>query len=159
MLDEVSGEGRHSIDTLVHLAPNADCRIGESYVDVSLDPVKLRLHPYRHPASPVSTVSCIRGAENPIQGWYAQEFGMRTPNSVLIFSSDAALPTRLGYLIAPADREITSWAVEINDLGKPIQVVVSVLSPQGNVVEHFDAHSATSGGPSTAGAQNMNRAS
>jgi hypothetical protein len=89
-------------------------------------------------------MSCIRGQEDPIQGWYAPEFGKRMPNSVLSFSSDTPLPARLGYLFAPADREISSWNIEVNDLGRPIHVDVSVFSPQGDVFEKFDERKATS---------------
>jgi hypothetical protein len=48
-----------------------------------------------------------------------------------------ALPARIGYLIAPADREISSWSVEVKDLDQRTQVNISVLTPQGNVVEDF----------------------
>ena len=144
VLDDVIGDGRHAIESLVHLAPNADCRIGEAYSDVSIGPIKMRIYPYRHQASASSAMNCIRGQENPIQGWYAPEFGKRMPNFVLSFSSDAQLPARLGYLIAPANREIRSWKVEANDLGKPINVNVSVFSPQGDVFESFDVRTAAS---------------
>ena len=144
VLDEVIGEGRHLIESLVHLVPNADCHIGEAHSDVSLGPVKVRVYPHRDQALTSCTTSCVRGQENPIQGWYAPEFGKRMPNSVLSFASDATLPARLGYLIAPANREITSWDIEVNDLGKPIHVDVSVCSPQGDIFESFDARTATS---------------
>jgi hypothetical protein len=144
VLDEVTGEGRHAVDSLVHFAPNANCRIEEAHAEVSLATQKLRLYPYQQKASPACTMSTSRGQENPIQGWYAPEFGKRMPNTVLSFSTDMPLPARLGYLIAPADREITSWNVEVNDIGRPIQVDVSVCSPQGNVVEHFNEGTATS---------------
>jgi uncharacterized heparinase superfamily protein len=144
VLDDVIGEGRHAIESLVHLAPNADCRIGEAYTDVFLESVKMRVYPYRHRSNPASAMSCIRGQEDPIQGWYAPEFGKRMPNSVLSFSSDTPLPARLGYLFAPADREISSWNIDVNDLGRPIHVDVSVFSPQGDVFEKFDERKATS---------------
>lgn len=144
MLDEVLGEGRHSIESLVHLAPNADCQTGVEYTDLSLESVKMRVHPYRHQASPASTISRIGGQENPIQGWYAPEFGKRMPNVVLSFSTNAMLPARLGYLIAPANREVTSWNISVNDFGSPIHVEVSVSSPQGDVFENFDVRTATS---------------
>jgi hypothetical protein len=63
-------------------------------------------------------------------------------NSVLKFSSDSKLPARLGYLIAPANREITSWKAVVSDPGKPIQVDISLTSPQGDLSEHFDARTA-----------------
>ncbi len=144
VLDEVMGLGCHAIESLVHLAPNADCRVGEAYTDVSFDSVEMRIYPYRRQASAASTTSCIRGQDSPIQGWYAPEFGKRMPNSVLSFSSDAMLPATLGYLIAPADREISSWNVNVSDPGRPIHVDISIFSPQGDLFETFDARTATS---------------
>ncbi len=140
--DEVKGEGRHTIESLVHLAPNADCRLDAQYADVSLGSIKVRVYPYRDSSSPLCRMSCIRGEDNPIQGWYAPRFGERMANSVLKFSSDSKLPARLGYLIAPANREITSWKAVVSDPGKPIQVDISLTSPQGDLSEHFDARTA-----------------
>jgi hypothetical protein len=59
------------------------------------------------------------------------------PNSVLSFSTNSTLPAKIGYLIAPADREVSSWSVEVSDLDRPSQIHISVNSPQGNLVEHF----------------------
>lgn len=144
VLDEVIGEGHHAIESLVHFAPAANCKIEETHAEVSLPSVNLCLYPLRQAPGPYGKMSLIRGQENPIQGWYAPEFGKRTPNSVLSFSSEAALPARLGYLIAPADREITSWNVEVSGIGNPIRFDISVLSPQGNVAGHFDEGDAAS---------------
>lgn len=144
VLDEVFGEGRHRIDSFVHLAPNVDCRVEEKYAGVSTESVKMRLYPYRDHSVPACTMSCTRGQVNPIQGWYAPEFGERIPNSVLSFSSHLDLHARIGYLIAPADREITSWNVKVSEIGKPIQAEISLSSPQGDLVERFDARTATS---------------
>jgi uncharacterized heparinase superfamily protein len=137
VLDEIKGRGNHSIESLVHLAPNAVCEIGESYTDVTMGSLKVRFYPYRDNADSPRTTSCIRGKLDPIQGWYAPEFGKRMANSVLSFSSMSRLLAKTGYLIAPADREVSSWSVEVSDLDRPSQIHISVNSPQGNLVEHF----------------------
>jgi hypothetical protein len=144
VLDEVIGKGRHGIESFVHLAPDAACEIGEKHADVTSGSVRMRIYPYRDHGNLASTMSSVRGQENPIQGWYAPEFGKRAPNSVLTFSTEAMLPARLGYLIAPSGREITSWKMDVSDIGRPIQVDVTVFSPQGDVFEHFDMQTATS---------------
>lgn len=137
VLDEINGNGNHAIESLVHLSPNASCQVGEANTHVTMGSLELRFHPYRDKAGSPSTTSCIRGQLDPIQGWYAPEFGKRLPNSVLSFSSNTTLPARIGYLIAPADRDVSSWAVEVNDNDQLTQVHISVFSPQGNVVEHL----------------------
>ena len=135
--------GGHTIESLVHLSPNADCQVKAQYADVSLGSVRVRVYPYCDHTAPACKMSCLRGEVNLIQGWYAPRFGERRPNTVLSFSCDSSLPARLGYLIAPASREITSWDAVLSDPGKPIQVNISVTSPQGNLRVHFDARSAS----------------
>jgi hypothetical protein len=137
VLDEIKGKSSHAIESLVHLAPNAACEVGEAYTDVTMGKLKLRFYPYRDQAGSSGTTNCTRGQLDPIQGWYAPEFGKRMPNSVLSFSTNCALPARIGYLVAPADHEVSSWSVEINELDQVTQVHISVFSPRGNVVEHL----------------------
>ena len=137
VLDEISGKGSHAIESLVHLSPDAACDVAEAHTDVTMGSLKLRFYPYRDQTGSRCNTSCTRGQLDPIQGWYAPEFGKRLANSVLSFSSSTKLPVKIGYLIAPADREVTSWTVEVNDLDQATQVDISVFSPQGNVVEHL----------------------
>jgi hypothetical protein len=83
-------------------------------------------------------MNCVRGQTDPIQGWYAPEFGKREPNHVLTFSCEGPLPARVGYLIAPADRQIASWTVEIAGSGRQTQLRVSINSLQGDLAAHFN---------------------
>lgn len=138
VMDEIKGSGRHTIESLVHLAPNADCEVGEDHANVTMGSLKLKIYPYRDNANSPSTMKCIRGQLDPIQGWYAPEFGKRLPNSVLSFSSNTPSPAKIGYIIAPANREVTSWSVEVNDLDRLMQVHISVFSPQGDVDHHLN---------------------
>lgn len=137
VLDEIKGRGSHAIESLVHLSPNAACEVGETRTDVTMGSLKVRFYPYHDQAGSPSITRRTRGQLEPIQGWYAPEFGKRMPNSVLSFSSNSVLPAKVGYLVAPADHEVSSWSVEVNDLDRLTQVHISVSSPQGNVVEHL----------------------
>jgi hypothetical protein len=137
VLDEIKGNGSHAIESLVHLAPSAACEVGKDHTNVTMGPLGLRFYPYCGNAGTPSTTRCIRGQLEPIQGWYAPEFGKRVPNSVLSFSSNTTLPAKIGYLIASADHEVSSWSVEVSDLDRLTQIHISVCSPQGNVVEKF----------------------
>ncbi|MGA2847537.1 MAG: alginate lyase family protein [Terracidiphilus sp.] len=137
VLDEINGRGRHAIESLVHLASNAAPEVGEAYTNVTMGLLKLRFHPFYDQAGLSHTTICTRGQLDPIQGWYAPEFGKKMPNSVLSFSTNSTLPAKIGYLIAPADREVSSWSIEVNDLDRLTEVHISVSSPEGNVVEQF----------------------
>jgi uncharacterized heparinase superfamily protein len=137
VLDEIKGSGTHAIESLVHLAPSAACEVGEVHTNVTMGSLELRFYPYCGNTGKPSITSCTRGQLDPIQGWYAPEFGKRVPNSVLSFSSNSTLPAKIGYLIAPADHEVSSWCVEVSDLDRITQIKISVCSSQGNVIEHF----------------------
>jgi hypothetical protein len=89
-------------------------------------------------ADATRAMTVVRGKSNPIQGWYAPEFGVRQSNAVLVFSSMSRLPARSGYLIAPADREIVSWSLEAGDVRRNETVKIHVESPQSNVAVQFN---------------------
>lgn len=136
VLDEVTGPGRHTIESLVHLHPAAVCDMHDAYAEIVLRSLRVRVHPYGS-RDGATKMRCVRGQEEPVQGWYASEFGKREPNTVLTFSCNTMLPLRVGYLIAPSDREITSWDVQESDAGKTIQSDVLVRSPQGDTTKRF----------------------
>jgi uncharacterized heparinase superfamily protein len=136
VLDEITGQGRHTIESLVHLHPEAACDVQDAYTEIVLRSLTIRFYPYAGSPDGATKVSCVRGEDAPIQGWYAPHFGERLPNSVLHFSCDAMLPAKVGYLIAPSDREITSWDVQYSDLGETIQADLVVHSP-GKTITRF----------------------
>ena len=138
ILDEVAGSGLHTIESFVHLAPNAICQVGENLADVALESVRMRFYPLISDVGHTSVMTCIRGLMDPIQGWYAPELGKREPNTVLSFSSRVELPTEVGYLIAPAGREITAWGIKVNHSVRSTQFNVSIRSSQGDIVEQFE---------------------
>ena len=138
VLDEVDGRGRHSVHSFVHLHPDAACTVSENHADIALGSLRMRLHPYRLRTGPAVSLACFRGETNPIQGWYAAEFGKRQPNSVLSLSCEAELPSRIGYLLAPVELDIASWDVKMEPSRRPVPVTVSVRSSAGNIVESFE---------------------
>jgi uncharacterized heparinase superfamily protein len=137
VLDEVTGLGQHTIESLVHLHPEATCDVRKTYAEITLRSLRVHFHPYASVTHGAATMACVRGQEEPIQGWYAPEFGKREANSVLSFFRDTTLPARVGYVIAPSDREITSWEVQYSDFGETVQSDVLVRSPQGDITERF----------------------
>jgi uncharacterized heparinase superfamily protein len=141
VLDEVGGHGRHSVQSFVHFHPDAACTVGENHADIALGSLRMSLHPYRTASTPAVSITCSRGETNPVQGWYAPEFGKRQPNSVLCLSCDTGLPARVGYLLAPPELEIASWEVEIDSSRQPVPITISVQSSAGNIVESFEVAS------------------
>jgi uncharacterized heparinase superfamily protein len=137
VLDEVTGSGQHTIESFVHLHPEAACEVRDTHAEIVLRSIRVRFYPYASTRHGATKMACVRGQEEPIQGWYAPEFGKREANSVLSFSCDTALPVRVGYVIAPSDYEISSWEVEYSDIGDTVQTDVFVRSPRGDIAKRF----------------------
>lgn len=138
VVDEVHGRGCHAIESFVHLAPGVKCSFEEDSVQLSSSSASLRLYLYRDGEGVESQLSCVRGQTDPVQGWYAPEFGKPVPNRVLYISSNSSLPARIGYLLAPAKREVTSWKFDVNDCYAGVHIHITVGSPQGDVRAEFE---------------------
>ena len=59
------------------------------------------------------SVSTYLGGLDPIQGWYAPEFGLNQANHVWGFNYSGKLPTWMGYVIWP---ELTMPTVEASSI-------------------------------------------
>lgn len=127
IFDQVLGHGEHLLDSYIHLHPRAWCEIEGNQVELRYDAMRLRLYPFVEGLSAPLTMSAVRGTTDPIQGWYAPEFGKREPNVVLRLSSSARLPGQMGYLMAPQEFNIRSWKVEVEESGqRVVQADVSI---------------------------------
>lgn len=138
VFDKVSGNGSHAVESLVHLAPKAECAITESFASVSLNNIELRIYPYLDIAGNSARMTSVSGSTNPIQGWYASEFGNREANTVIVFSCDANLPAQLGYLIAPADFPVISWDIQVNSSPHRHQVEIVIRDTQEDHRHRFN---------------------
>lgn len=130
VLDEINGSGPHLVESLVHLVPKAQCSVSTSFAAVSVDNIQLRIYPYASAKGDSANISFVRGSTNPIQGWYAPEFGKREANTVLSFSCNGNLPLKLGYLIAPAELPISSWSTEGNASAEDTEFDILLRAPQ-----------------------------
>jgi uncharacterized heparinase superfamily protein len=115
VFDQILGSGEHLLDSYVHLHPKAWCEVAGQAVELGRDATRVRLYPLAGALAVPTTISSVRGAIDPIQGWYAPEFGKREPNSVLRLSSNAKLPGQMGYLIAPHEYKVQSWKVDVKE--------------------------------------------
>ena len=53
--------------------------------------------------------------DEPLQGWYCPEFGVKQPNTVLVMKAERELPFTAAYLLAPGVDNI-SIEGDIDDL-------------------------------------------
>jgi hypothetical protein len=101
--DDFRGEGAHSFETFFHFAPLANVTLDPRK---SLTGISLRLADREHGlsfaffASNAVQAEIIRGAKDPIQGWYSSAYGDTQPAPVLRATvNDAAPSTSLTVLI------------------------------------------------------------
>ena len=141
VLDEINGNGNHAIERLVHLVAQRFLR--GYWLKPTLmsewDHLQLRFYPsYRDKAgSPKQRRAVLADSWIPFRGGMLPNLGRGCQILYSIFHRVPHCLQGSVTSIAPADREVSSWTVEVNDLDRLTQVHISVFSPQGNVVEHF----------------------
>jgi hypothetical protein len=136
--DQIIGNGNHRIDSYLHFHPQGWCRTSGNLVEFGRDETRGCIYPMKSaPETPV-VISIVKGSTDPIQGWYAEEFGKREPNQVLCLSVEASLPSRSGYLIAPEGFDVSNWNIEIEEArNKVVAVAISIETNAGRLERHF----------------------
>ncbi|WP_259057428.1 heparinase II/III family protein [Salinibacter ruber] len=84
--DSVTGEGRHTVESRIHLHPDVQVERSRDYISLERAGRDVRI------SARDSTVRF----EN---GWYCPEFGLRESNTVIVLGGDYSLPARLRYSI------------------------------------------------------------
>jgi len=118
VVDEIRGAGFHRCVSRLHLHP--ECRV-EGAEDLGL-----RIS--RADASigvrwaPGVKLALRRGEREPLQGWYAPEFGLRIPGVVVEATAEGRLPLVMAFVIGPAGTE--REPLEAREEGRGVQVVV-----------------------------------
>jgi hypothetical protein len=112
--DRVTGQGWHQVENLIHFHPqiqvvsvpkitahrqSGEVRYGQS---------SLRIIPWG-----VQDVTPYFGDTDPIQAWYAPEFGLRIRNHVWGLNLESELPVWFGYVLWP---ETTDVAVQFSSI-------------------------------------------
>jgi hypothetical protein len=138
ILDEVFGAGNHTVQSFIHLAPDIVCRPEDQMVSLRSTLREMRLYPWFENAGSGARVACVRGQTEPVQGWYAPEFGKVFPNPVVVLSLSSALPARFGYLLAPAEQRCSSWYLRTGEGTGSSHIEIGVHASSGMEVEYFD---------------------
>ena len=138
VFDQVFGHGTHRIDSFVHFHPQAWCRNSGSRIEFGRDDIRGCVYPLKGEPEAPFAISIVQGETNPIQGWYAKEFGRREPNQVLCLSVEASLPSQCGYLIAPDGFEIGSWNIELEEVRNKVAcAAISIQTAAGKIDRQF----------------------
>ncbi|WP_259086035.1 heparinase II/III family protein [Salinibacter ruber] len=84
--DYITGEGRHTVESRIHLHPKVRVHQDREYITLEREDLYVR----------ISTGDSTARFED---GWYCPEFGLRKPNTVIVLGGDKSLPARLSYAI------------------------------------------------------------
>jgi uncharacterized heparinase superfamily protein len=107
IVDLLDGQGTHGWETFLHAHP--DAAITE-HADggwlFQRGAARLRVLAFG-----LGDPRVTRGSLDPVQGWYAPEFGIRLPASVLTLSASGRVPATFGWLLVP-DRLNGALAIE-----------------------------------------------
>ncbi len=96
VVDELIGAGKHAIENYLHFHPAIDVqKESENVLTFSLNDSTYRVESFG-----VQQAKLISAAEQPIQGWYSDAFGKKTPSPTWVMSANANLPQVTGYVIA-----------------------------------------------------------
>jgi len=107
IVDYLEGKGRHRAQSFVHVHPEVDVAAEDSLGFRFACGDEQAFLGWFHCAAP----TVLRRALDPIQGWYAPHFGVRQPNTVLVWEKEDLLPFRFGYFVLPRiyDHVEVSW--------------------------------------------------
>jgi uncharacterized heparinase superfamily protein len=82
--DEVRGQGKHSIESSVHLHP--DVVVDEEQLQLTREGVTCK-------------IAVEKGTVRWKEGWYCPQFGVRRRNKVLVLGEETSLPTQIAYSV------------------------------------------------------------
>jgi uncharacterized heparinase superfamily protein len=97
IVDRLEGSGTHRWSSFVHAAPEVRAeRHHDSSASLTRGSRRVTIAWFG-----VQEAAIVSGVQQPLQGWYAPEFGRGVPASVLILTGSGSMPVEFGYLIVP----------------------------------------------------------
>jgi uncharacterized heparinase superfamily protein len=133
--DQITGRGRHSVESFIHFDPEVEMVHVPSWSDpdvsgeVKRGSTNLKIIPWG-----VNKITTYRGETDPIQGWVAPEFGLNKENKVWGFYKEDRLPIWFGYVLWPNGAEVrvdhapideNTNRIDIKSAAKQYQIFVS----------------------------------
>jgi hypothetical protein len=117
IIDNLEGQGEHTLDLLFHLTPEAHLRPKETG-EILIQQSQAASTEIRSLMSPPDKPSLITGQLNPqIQGWVSRTTGTREEAPVVSFKKRALLPQMFATLVRPNNSTDTHF--EVRNLSPP----------------------------------------
>jgi uncharacterized heparinase superfamily protein len=108
VFDRILGSKNHHIESFIHFHPELELATKENHIAVEGHLISFALLPF---GSDISS-EIHRGSNDPLQGWYAPEFGQRLDNGVVTISWKGELPFEFGYCLLPISGETSlRWRI------------------------------------------------
>lgn len=137
IVDHINANSGHTAESFIHFDPATDVvrspLIGadSSAGLISRDHLQLQVLPFGF-----ESTTDYSGETDPIQGWYASEFGKDTPNKVWGLRTNIASSCWFGYVIWPDNTDIN---MKVNQAdGHQDQLQIGLISPSANYQLNID---------------------
>ena len=99
IIDDIEGEGEHFIESYFHFAPNLKVNLNYNMVcSVEGTGASLSLFPV---SSTEMEGKVVEGATDPIDGWYAYDYGRKEAAPVLKYRTKSTCPTTIYTILYP----------------------------------------------------------
>lgn len=105
--DRITGDGSHDVESLIHFHPDVQIVTPPAVTGtngsglVRRDGVDLTVAPWG-----AAQIRHYCGERDPIQGWYAPEFGTKYANPVWGLRAEGNLPRWMGYILWPGAQDV-----------------------------------------------------
>jgi hypothetical protein len=97
LLDELSGQGTHSLEFFFHFSPDVQLRIDERMCWATRNDSHFVIM-----ADPRLTLRVGRGQEGNTQGWFSPDYGRREPAPVLAAETRCSVPSQFAWMLWPS---------------------------------------------------------
>jgi uncharacterized heparinase superfamily protein len=106
-LSVTKGKGQHLAESFLHLHPDATVEINRTFANDTLVIANATVNSQRLQIIFFGGGKLVvqKGADNPLNGWYSPEFGIKLPNPTIVYSKEAACPIQFGYLLIPRQED------------------------------------------------------
>jgi len=102
VFDEILGSGNYEVESYIHLHPQVRTEIVRKTPEkVTITGTHVAGQCLQITPFGASSVRIYRGQEEPLQGWYSPEFGLRRQNYVVSLGIAGELPLQFGYVLLP----------------------------------------------------------
>ena len=125
VFDEITGQGlplseakgQHLAESFLHLHPDANLELDSTGMNEALVTASTTVNSQRLQIVFFggTEIDVQKGADEPLNGWYSPEFGIKLPNPTIVYSKEAACPIQFGYLLLPRQEDKLEFQYKVEN--------------------------------------------